>query len=59
MYERLVVDDELRASVGIRSFLLASDLNIAAVETALNGFEAIDYLRMDARRIELTPARKS
>ncbi|WP_372632576.1 response regulator [Cohnella sp.] len=59
MYKILVVDDEPRASAGIRSFLLSSDLNIASVETALNGFEAIDYLRMDAFDLVITDIQMS
>ncbi|MFB9276530.1 response regulator transcription factor [Cohnella cellulosilytica] len=59
MYKILVVDDEPRASMGIKSFLLASDLNIAAVETALNGFEAIDYLRMETFDLLITDIQMS
>lgn len=54
MYKILVVDDEPRVSTGIRNFLLESDLNINHVETALNGYEAIDYLRMDHYDLVLT-----
>ncbi|WP_168119574.1 response regulator [Paenibacillus sp. HB172176] len=54
MYKILVVDDEPRVSTGIKNFLLASELNISYVETALNGFEAIDYLRMDTFDLVLT-----
>ncbi|MEK4850769.1 response regulator [Paenibacillus sp. FSL H7-0756] len=54
MYKILVVDDEPRVSAGIRNFLLSSDMNITAVETAVNGFEAIDYLRMDQFDLVLT-----
>jgi two-component system response regulator YesN len=54
MYKILVVDDEPRVSTGIRNFLLESDLNISHVETALNGYEAIDYLRMDHYDLVLT-----
>lgn len=50
----LVVDDEPNVSTGIRDFLLESDLEVTYVETALNGFEAIDYLRMDAFDLVLT-----
>lgn len=59
MYKILVVDDEPRVSVGIRNFLLASELNISYVETALNGFEAIDYLRMDTFDLVLTDIQMS
>ncbi|WP_340024953.1 response regulator [Paenibacillus sp. FSL K6-1096] len=54
MYKILVVDDEPRVSAGIRNFLLSSDMDIVAVETAVNGFEAIDYLRMDHFDLVLT-----
>lgn len=54
MYKILVVDDEPRVSAGIKNFLLASDMNITYVETAINGFEAIDYLRMDSFDLVLT-----
>jgi len=59
MYKILVVDDEPRVSVGIRNFLLASDLSISYVETALNGFEAVDYLRMDHYDLVLTDIQMS
>lgn len=59
MYKILVVDDEPRVSIGIRNFLLASDLNITHVETALNGFEAIDYLRMETFDLVLTDIQMS
>lgn len=59
MYKILVVDDEPRVSVGIRNFLLASDLSISCVETALNGFEAVDYLRMDQYDLVLTDIQMS
>lgn len=54
MYKILVVDDEPRVSAGIKNFLLASDMNITDVETAINGFEAIDYLRMERFDLVLT-----
>ncbi|MFD0673409.1 response regulator [Cohnella sp. GCM10027633] len=59
MYKILVVDDEPRVSIGIRNFLLSSDLNISVVETALNGFEAVDYLRMDRYDLVLTDIQMS
>jgi len=59
MYRILVVDDEPRVSIGIRNFLLGSDLNISCVETALNGFEAIDYIRMDTFDLVLTDIQMS
>lgn len=54
MYKILVVDDEPRVSEGIKHFLLDSDLKITEVETASNGFEAIDYLRMEHFDLVLT-----
>ncbi|WP_027084909.1 response regulator [Cohnella panacarvi] len=59
MYKILVVDDEPRVCIGIRNFLLSSDMNISVVETALNGFEAIDYLRMDRYDLVLTDIQMS
>jgi two-component system response regulator YesN len=59
MYKVLVVDDEPRVSTGIKNFLLASELNISYVETALNGFEAIDYLRMETFDLVLTDIQMS
>lgn len=59
MYKILVVDDEPNVSIGIRDFLLASDLRISSVETALNGFEAVDYLRMDQFDLVLTDIQMS
>ncbi|MEK3885170.1 response regulator [Paenibacillus sp. PL2-23] len=59
MWKILVVDDEPNVSMGIRDFLLASDLSITSVETALNGFEAVDYLRMDQFDLVLTDIQMS
>ncbi|MFD2327899.1 response regulator [Cohnella sp. GCM10020058] len=59
MHKILVVDDEPRVSTGIKNFLLGSELNIAHVETALNGFEAIDYLRMETFDLVLTDIQMS
>ncbi len=59
MSKILVVDDEPRVSTGIKNYLLASDLSIKHVETALNGFEALDYLRMDAYDLVLTDIQMS
>lgn len=59
MRKILVVDDEPRVSTGIKNYLLASDLSIEHVETALNGFEALDYLRMDAYDLVLTDIQMS
>lgn len=54
MYKILVVDDEPRVSAGIKSFLMGSRLGIGHVETASNGFEALDCLRMDSFDLVLT-----
>jgi two-component system response regulator YesN len=59
VYKILVVDDEPNVSIGIQDFLLASDLRILSVETALNGFEAVDYLRMDQFDLVLTDIQMS
>ncbi len=59
MYKVLVVDDEPIVSSGIKDYLLASELNISRVETALNGFEAMDYLRLDAFDLVLTDIQMS
>ncbi|MDF2921687.1 MAG: hypothetical protein K0R57_601 [Paenibacillaceae bacterium] len=54
MYRILVVDDEPRVSAGIKGYLMASRLEISHVETASNGFEALDCLRMDTFDLVLT-----
>ncbi|MBN2982431.1 response regulator [Cohnella algarum] len=59
MYKILVVDDEPRVSAGIKNLLLASNLDVVHVETAHNGFEALDYLRMDAYDLVLTDIQMS
>ncbi|WP_181376911.1 response regulator, partial [Paenibacillus agaridevorans] len=59
MYKILVVDDEPRVSAGIKNVLLSSELQITHVETALNGFEAIDYLRMETFDLVLTDIQMS
>jgi two-component system response regulator YesN len=59
VYKVLIVDDEPRVSAGIRNFLLQSDLDIAHAETALNGFEALDCLRMDTYDLVLTDIQMS
>ena len=59
MYKILVVDDEPRVAAGIRNFLLGSDLDIGLVETASNGFEAVDYLRTDSFDLVLTDIQMS
>ncbi len=54
MYTVLVVDDEAIVCQGIKEFLESSDLNISQVLTAWNGYEALDYLRMEAVDLVLT-----
>ncbi|WP_339279364.1 response regulator [Paenibacillus sp. FSL W8-1187] len=43
----LIVDDEPIICGAVSRFLLRSGLGIDKVETALNGFEALDYLRLE------------
>ncbi|MCL6456838.1 MAG: response regulator [Gorillibacterium sp.] len=59
MYKILVVDDEPRVSAGIKFFLMSSELQISHVETASNGFEALDCLRMDTYDLVLTDIQMS
>ncbi|MDR6551059.1 response regulator [Paenibacillus qinlingensis] len=54
MVKILVVDDEPTVSTGIKSYLMRSELGIDHVETASNGFEALDCLRMDTYDLVLT-----
>ena len=54
MYTVLVVDDEAIVCQGIKEFLEASNLNISQVLTAWNGYEALDYLRMETVDLVLT-----
>lgn len=54
MYTILVVDDEAIVCQGIKEFLEASDLSVSRVLTAWNGFEALDYLRMESVDLVLT-----
>ncbi|MFD0715770.1 response regulator [Paenibacillus sp. GCM10027626] len=54
MYTVLVVDDEAVVCQGIKEFLEASNLNISQVFTAWNGYEALDYLRMEKIDLVLT-----
>ncbi|TXK84559.1 response regulator [Paenibacillus sp. N3.4] len=54
MYTVLVVDDEAIVCQGIKEFLESSDLNISQVLTAWNGYEALDYLRMESIDLVLT-----
>jgi two-component system, response regulator YesN len=59
MCKILVVDDEPRVSTGIRNYLLQSGLKIDHVITASNGFEALDYLRMESFDLVLTDIQMS
>ncbi|WP_152393457.1 response regulator [Paenibacillus guangzhouensis] len=54
MYTVLVVDDEAIVCQGIKEFLEMSGLNITQVWTASNGYEALDYLRMESIDLVLT-----
>jgi two-component system response regulator YesN len=54
MYTVLIVDDEAIVCQGIKEFLEMSDLNISQVLTASNGYEALDYLRMESIDLVLT-----
>ncbi|QJD86765.1 response regulator transcription factor [Cohnella herbarum] len=47
MFNVLIVDDEPIICGAISRFLLRSEYGIVRAETALNGFEALDYLRLD------------
>ncbi|MDG0814477.1 response regulator [Cohnella rhizosphaerae] len=54
MYAVLVVDDESVVCQGIRDYLFESGLNISKVWTASNGYEALDYIRMEQIDLVLT-----
>lgn len=54
MYTILVVDDEAIVCQGIKEYLELSDLNITQVLTASNGYEALDYLRIEPIDLVLT-----
>ncbi|MNH90346.1 putative response regulatory protein [compost metagenome] len=47
MYRILVVDDEPMIGKGISAILSRSDLNISEVFIAHNGFEALDFIRLE------------
>lgn len=57
MYRVLVVDDEPRVCAGIKDYLIGGPLQIDLVETASNGFEALDCLRMDTYDLVITDIR--
>lgn len=54
LYTVLVVDDEAIVCRGIKDSLEASGLNISQVLTAWNGYEALDYVRMESVDLVLT-----
>ncbi|WMT42141.1 response regulator [Paenibacillus sp. D2_2] len=54
MYTILVVDDEAIVCQGIKEYLELSDLSITQVLTASNGYEALDYLRIESIDLVLT-----
>lgn len=54
MHNVLIVDDEPIICGAVSRFLLRSDLGIGRVETALNGFEALDYLRLEKFDLVIT-----
>jgi len=47
MYNILIVDDEPLICRGLSSLLASSGLSIQTIFTAHNGYEALDYLRME------------
>lgn len=53
-YRVLIVDDEPLVCGAISRFLLRSELEIVCAEVALNGFEALDYLRMEHYDLVIT-----
>lgn len=54
MYTVLVVDDEAVVCRGIKDSLETAGLNITQVLTAWNGYEALDYIRMETIDLVLT-----
>jgi len=54
MYNILIVDDEPLIVRGLANLLETSGLNIQNIYTAHNGFEALDYLKMDSIDLLLT-----
>ncbi|WP_040948917.1 response regulator transcription factor [Gorillibacterium massiliense] len=54
MVQVLVVDDEAIVCQGIKELLEASELGISQVLTACNGYEALDYIRMEHIDLVLT-----
>jgi two-component system response regulator YesN len=47
MYNVLVVDDEMMICTGVATVLMNSNIDIAEVFIASNGFEALDYIRLE------------
>lgn len=54
LYTVLVVDDEAIVCRGIKDSLETSGLQISQVLTAWNGYEALDYIRMESVDLVLT-----
>lgn len=57
MYKVLIVDDEPLICEGLSNLLRDSGLNIHEIFTAHNGFEALDYLRMEDIDLMITDIR--
>ncbi|WP_239617608.1 response regulator [Cohnella mopanensis] len=54
MYNILIVDDEPLICRGLASLLQTSGLNIQNIYTAHNGYEALDYLKMETIDLLIT-----
>jgi YesN/AraC family two-component response regulator len=54
MYNILVVDDEPMICKGVASLLTNSDIDIKEIFIAHNGFEALDYIRLEKIDLVLT-----
>jgi two-component system response regulator YesN len=54
MYNILIVDDEPMICEGVANLLMNSDIEIGEVFIANNGFEALDYIRLDRVDILIT-----
>lgn len=53
------MEDEALVAKGISRFLLQSHLNVKKVDIALNGFEALDYIRMESYDLVLSDIQMS